>query len=196
MAHGKGKNGKEPDGKGIRRKRRLDGGREMTSEQNQVVAAVGAVALVLGAGLGVLLFGASRKRADAASKGAGTALPGNLALGGDATGGLASDGPVEGANDDTTQAGDWFAMREGAGGADAVAVPEPSGAQAGAGMGDEIGEHVPTDLAPGLARPDRAVEAFRPDRDARVLPAERDAFAPATMPVPSRVEAMGNGDDD
>ena len=149
-----------------------------------MIAAVASVALVLGAGLGVLLFGATRKRA----VGAGDALPGNAALGGGATGdmsSLAADGPMAGATagESAVDAGDWFATRAkedgGAGGAD-----------------NDAGEHVPTDLAPGAARPDRAVDAFRPDRDAAVLPAERDAFAPATRPVPSRIEAMGNGDED
>lgn len=40
---------------------------------------------------------------------------------------------------------------------------------------------------------DRAPDAFRPDRDAPVAADKRDAFAPAVMPVPSRVEAMGDG---
>lgn len=49
----------------------------------------------------------------------------------------------------------------------------------------------------GLAQDDRAPDAFRPDRNAPVpVPADkRAAFAPATKPVPSRVKAMGNGDD-
>lgn len=208
MANGKGKHtdGKHGDSKEQDRKRKRDAVRDdarvsspsgLASDQGQVIVAVAAVALVLGAGLGVLLFGASRKRA------AGAGVPGNLALGGDATGDLtvlADDSDTGLATQDETGApsDDWYAMREGAGGADAVAVPEPSGAGdvAREGASEYGGEHVPTDLAPGAPHPDRAIEAFRPDRDARVRSAERDAFAPATMPVPSRVEAMGNGDDD
>lgn len=147
------------------------------ADQSQLIAAVASVALVLGAGLGVLLFGASRRRVG------GDMLPGNLAL--DDSAALADDGGASLVTQDETgvDAGDWYAMRQGAGGADAV-------------IGEGEGEHVPTDLASGRPRPERAVQAFRPDRDAAVLPAERDAFAPATKPVPSRVEAMGNGDED
>lgn len=39
----------------------------------------------------------------------------------------------------------------------------------------------------------RAPDAFRPDRDAPVDADKREAFAPAVVPVPSRVEAMGDG---
>lgn len=42
----------------------------------------------------------------------------------------------------------------------------------------------------------RAPDAFRPDRDAPVEGDKRAAFAPATIPVPSRTQSMGNGDDD
>ena len=41
----------------------------------------------------------------------------------------------------------------------------------------------------------RAPGEFRPDRDAPVADDKRAAFAPATMPVPSRVAALGNGDE-
>lgn len=45
--------------------------------------------------------------------------------------------------------------------------------------------------APSEPRPP---EQFRPDRDAAVPAGKLDAFAPATVPVPSRAQARGNGD--
>ena len=188
------KNGKDAkdSAKDPGRKRKRDRANDLIADQGPVVGAVAAVALVLGAGLGVLLFGATRKRAG------GGDVPGNAALGGGATGemsSLAGDGALAGASENEAgiDAGDWYATREGAGGAEPVLTPAASVAS---GAASEEGEHVPTDLDPDVPRPERAVEAFRPDRDAPPLPAERDAFAPATKPVPSRVEAMGNGDED
>ncbi len=55
-------------------------------------------------------------------------------------------------------------------------------------------EHVPTDLladrAPGAH--DRAPAAFRPDMDAPMTPAEREALRPATGPGPSLVSGIPN----
>lgn len=53
--------------------------------------------------------------------------------------------------------------------------------------------HVPTDLL-GDARPGsgRAPTAFRPDMDAPMTPAEREALRPATGPGPSLVSGIPN----
>lgn len=51
------------------------------------------------------------------------------------------------------------------------------------------GEHIVDDLAldkPHKGPADRAPKAFSPDRDAPVSAAEREAFKPATFPVPKR----------
>jgi hypothetical protein len=55
--------------------------------------------------------------------------------------------------------------------------------------------HVPTDLAPGtdLGADHRAPEAFRPNMDAPMTPAEREALRPATGPAPSLVADEGSG---
>lgn len=73
----------------------------------------------------------------------------------------------------------------------------------GASAGDEaddtpaptaLPEHVPTDLTgdhqPGAH--DRAPPAFRPDMDARMSAAEREALRPATGPGPSLVTGIPN----
>ena len=55
--------------------------------------------------------------------------------------------------------------------------------------------HVPTDLAAGkdLGPDHRAPEAFRPNMDAPMTPAEREALRPATGPAPSLVADEGSG---
>lgn len=55
-------------------------------------------------------------------------------------------------------------------------------------------EHAAPDLAPGKPHPgpgDRAPLAFRPDMDAPMSPAEREALRPATGPAPSLVAEAG-----
>ena len=55
--------------------------------------------------------------------------------------------------------------------------------------------HVPTDLAAGndLGPDHRAPEAFRPNIDAPMTPAEREALRPAQGPAPSLVAERGSG---
>lgn len=48
--------------------------------------------------------------------------------------------------------------------------------------------HAAPDLAPDADPVERAPEAFRPDPQAPVSLAERDAFRPSTIPVPTPVD--------
>ncbi len=48
--------------------------------------------------------------------------------------------------------------------------------------------HAAPDLAPGAQPAERAPEAFRPDSQAPVATAEREALRPATSPVPAPVD--------
>lgn len=55
--------------------------------------------------------------------------------------------------------------------------------------------HVPTDLGAGsdFGPAHRAPEAFRPDMDAPMTAAEREALRPVTGPAPSLVADQGSG---
>lgn len=53
--------------------------------------------------------------------------------------------------------------------------------------------HAAPDLAADAAPGARAPEAFRPDIDAPMTPAEREALRPAIGPVPSMVSPEGTG---
>lgn len=70
--------------------------------------------------------------------------------------------------------------------------PAPSYQQARevAASGDE--GHAAPDLAPDATPGGRAPEAFRPDMDAPMTPAEREALRPATGPSPTLADAASS----
>ncbi|MBC6434870.1 hypothetical protein FM036_32840 [Nostoc sp. HG1] len=98
--------------------------------------------------------------------------------------------------------GALFRGWRGRGAMEAAGDTRPSQSAVGTLSDVTDGEHVPIDLKPEVVgdraamTETRAPDAFRPDLDAVVAPAERDAFAPATKPLPPLSVIRGNGDDD